>query len=438
MRCATGSRSSTTARSSPATPRRTSSARRGWSGGDSSEGGDRPAHGPPVPSRPQPPEHRRPRVPARDRGEPRAVLVDLRSLPPAPRDCGVRVHLPGVLPGAGRGDLPEPVYADAGPAPGAPPGGPKPERPRGDGRARRDDGRILAQRPLVDGEPALLGEGDRQPATLHDGPDEPDGPPRRHGDRRDVHDVGASAVDPPGRHCRVRRHLLRRESVSAPRRVLLHPHRTLPAGHDVRIPVAPLGSRGVEPLGPHGGADFLLERDVLPGGRAVLRPHLGARRRDRGQYRPCDLRAGFGAPADVSRDRAAAAPSAGDGIGDLARPGRRVPDPRALHAGLSRDPREEGGEADITASVSTFWRTFKVAAWLGWEMDSNWTEPWLFIIYSIVKPIAAVFILVLMYVVFAAIGNIRPQPLFDFMYVGNAFFIFVGSTLFGTFQVIQW
>src|SRR5439155_680721 len=84
--------------------------------------------------------------------------------------------------------------------------------------------------------------------------------------------------------------------------------------------------------------------------------------------------------------------------------GRGVPGPRALHPGLSRDPREEGGEVDITASVSTFWRTFKVAAWLGWEMDSNWTEPWLFIIYSIVKPIAAVFILVLMYVVFAAIG----------------------------------
>ena len=87
--------------------------------------------------------------------------------------------------------------------------------------------------------------------------------------------------------------------------------------------------------------------------------------------------------------------------------------------------------------MNTFWRTFKVAAWLGWEMDSNWTEPWLFIIYSIVKPIAAVFILILMYIVFAAIGNIRAQPLFDFMYVGNAFFIFVGSTLFGTFQVIQ-
>ncbi len=87
--------------------------------------------------------------------------------------------------------------------------------------------------------------------------------------------------------------------------------------------------------------------------------------------------------------------------------------------------------------MNTFWRTFKVAAWLGWEMDSNWTEPWLFVVYSVIKPIAAAFILVLMYVVFAAIGNIQIPALFDFMYVGNSFFIFVGSVLFGTFQVIQ-
>jgi len=87
--------------------------------------------------------------------------------------------------------------------------------------------------------------------------------------------------------------------------------------------------------------------------------------------------------------------------------------------------------------VNTFWRTFKVAAWLGWEMDSNWTEPWLFMVYSVVKPVAGAFILVLMYTVFAFIGN-RPDPAaFSYMYVGNSFFIFVGSVLFGTFQVIQ-
>src|SRR6059036_479986 len=88
--------------------------------------------------------------------------------------------------------------------------------------------------------------------------------------------------------------------------------------------------------------------------------------------------------------------------------------------------------------MSTYWRTFKTAAWLGWEMDSNWTEPWLFVLYSIVKPVAGAFILVLMYVVFVAIGRPAGDPdAFSYMYVGNSFFIFVASVLFGTFQVIQ-
>jgi ABC-2 type transport system permease protein len=88
--------------------------------------------------------------------------------------------------------------------------------------------------------------------------------------------------------------------------------------------------------------------------------------------------------------------------------------------------------------MNTFWRTFKVAAWLGWEMDSNWTEPWLFIVYSVVKPVAGAFILVLMYTVFAFLpGNRQDLAAFSYMYVGNSFFIFVGSVLFGTFQVIQ-
>ena len=70
-------------------------------------------------------------------------------------------------------------------------------------------------------------------------------------------------------------------------------------------------------------------------------------------------------------------------------------------------------------------------------MDSNWTEPWLFIVYSVVKPVAGAFILVLMYTVFAIIGNQTDPALFSYMYIGNSFFIFVASVLFGTFQVIQ-
>src|SRR2546430_6817993 len=88
--------------------------------------------------------------------------------------------------------------------------------------------------------------------------------------------------------------------------------------------------------------------------------------------------------------------------------------------------------------MSTYWRTFKTAAWLGWEMDSNWTEPWLFVLYSVIKPVAGAFILVLMYIVFVAIGRPQGDPdAFSYMYVGNSFFIFVASVLFGTFQVIQ-
>ena len=93
--------------------------------------------------------------------------------------------------------------------------------------------------------------------------------------------------------------------------------------------------------------------------------------------------------------------------------------------------------ADVRSTLAVHWRTFKNAAWLGWQMDSNWTEPWLFAVYSIVKPVAGAFILVLMYQVFAMIGNFQNSALFSFIYIGNAFFIFVGNTLFGTFQVIQ-
>jgi ABC-2 type transport system permease protein len=87
--------------------------------------------------------------------------------------------------------------------------------------------------------------------------------------------------------------------------------------------------------------------------------------------------------------------------------------------------------------MNSYWRTFKTAAWLGWQMDSNWTEPWLFALYSIVKPVAGAFILVLMYVVFTILFGVRDLAAFSFLFIGNAFFIYVASVLFGTFTVIQ-
>lgn len=41
-------------------------------------------------------------------------------------------------------------------------------------------------------------------------------------------------------------------------------------------------------------------------------------------------------------------------------------------------------------------RTFRTAARLGWQMEANWTDPVLFFIYSVAKPVSAALILVVM------------------------------------------
>ena len=74
-------------------------------------------------------------------------------------------------------------------------------------------------------------------------------------------------------------------------------------------------------------------------------------------------------------------------------------------------------------------RSFKIATWLGWQIESNWTDPFLFGIYSVAKPVSAALILVVMYSVVAGAGP--ENPLFAYIYVGNAFYIFVGSILIG-------
>ncbi|MFN2216697.1 MAG: ABC transporter permease, partial [Anaerolineales bacterium] len=78
---------------------------------------------------------------------------------------------------------------------------------------------------------------------------------------------------------------------------------------------------------------------------------------------------------------------------------------------------------------SEFWRSFKGAAWLGWQIESNWADPLLFIIYSIVKPIASASILVVMYGIITH-SNFE-NPLFPYIYLGNAFYIYVGSVMAG-------
>ena len=80
-------------------------------------------------------------------------------------------------------------------------------------------------------------------------------------------------------------------------------------------------------------------------------------------------------------------------------------------------------------------RTMKNAAWLGWQMEANWADPFLFATYSIVKPISATLILVFMYMVVTGFNT--DNAYFSYMYVGNALYMYVAEVLFGVTWVIH-
>ncbi len=82
------------------------------------------------------------------------------------------------------------------------------------------------------------------------------------------------------------------------------------------------------------------------------------------------------------------------------------------------------------------WLTFKSAAWLGWQMESNWTEPWLFLLYSIVRPLAGVGIVVFMYLAVSTAAGIYDPDKLAFVFVGTTFFMFVGQELYGISQAV--
>ena len=79
-------------------------------------------------------------------------------------------------------------------------------------------------------------------------------------------------------------------------------------------------------------------------------------------------------------------------------------------------------------------RSLRMAAWLGWQIESNWASPFMFAIYSIAKPVAGALILVLMYMVIAQGG--LQHPLFPQIFVGNAFYIYVAMVLMGVSQAV--
>jgi ABC-2 type transport system permease protein len=69
----------------------------------------------------------------------------------------------------------------------------------------------------------------------------------------------------------------------------------------------------------------------------------------------------------------------------------------------------------------------RTAAWLGWQVDSNWADPVLFVIYVVARPLAVSLILVAMY---RAVGGAAANSAaFAGFYLANAFHAYVNTVV---------
>ena len=85
------------------------------------------------------------------------------------------------------------------------------------------------------------------------------------------------------------------------------------------------------------------------------------------------------------------------------------------------------------ASLADAWRTFRTAIGLGWAIESNWSDPLLFAIYTLAKPLAAAMILVVMFQVITGGGN---SEFLQFLIVGSAMWNVVYGVMAGLVQSI--
>jgi ABC-2 type transport system permease protein len=79
--------------------------------------------------------------------------------------------------------------------------------------------------------------------------------------------------------------------------------------------------------------------------------------------------------------------------------------------------------------MKRIWEVLRAAAWLGWQIEANWADPFLFVVYSIAKPLSTTLILFFMVRVVSQ-GHATGET-FLFLFVGNTFFLYVTEVLIG-------
>jgi ABC-2 type transport system permease protein len=79
--------------------------------------------------------------------------------------------------------------------------------------------------------------------------------------------------------------------------------------------------------------------------------------------------------------------------------------------------------------LAATWRAFRTAVRLGWQTEANWTDPILFAIYSMAKPIGAALILVFMVDIIS--GGRADPGIRSFVVIGSALWAFVMTGIAG-------
>lgn len=88
-------------------------------------------------------------------------------------------------------------------------------------------------------------------------------------------------------------------------------------------------------------------------------------------------------------------------------------------------------------AMRDIFRSFARSVWLGWKVDANWTDPWLFAIYSVIRPIAGMLIVVFLFLVGSQVGQNTDPKYLTYVFVGNTFFILVAQIMLSMGWVIH-
>ncbi len=83
------------------------------------------------------------------------------------------------------------------------------------------------------------------------------------------------------------------------------------------------------------------------------------------------------------------------------------------------------------------YRTLRWSVWLGWQIESNWADIRLFLLYLVVKPVCGSMMLVCMfYAAKYAVGSRVPAEFLPYIFVSNACYGLVGMVMFGMSNVV--